>query len=201
MTIATITSREFNQNTARAKKMANSGPVFITTRSKPSHVLLCIEDFRCLTGRTRTLAESLAMPGHGFHGATRESCRPCSEHRRAQANIVAHVQSAPMLVMTSTAVTIRAGSGDTSMIVRRISMLLLTGIALLSTSLPLADTSPSGRYLYADTPGADGITILDFNKAHSPPCAFTNFATCPLPSRQNRMKVAIEAGEKYDKGK
>ncbi len=62
-------------------------------------------------------------------------------------------------------------------------------------------TYPSGRYLYADAPGADGITILDFNKAHSPPCAFTSFATCPLPSRQNRMKVAIEAGEKYDKGK
>ena len=62
-------------------------------------------------------------------------------------------------------------------------------------------TYPSGRYLYADTPGASGVTILDFNKAHSPPCAFTNFATCPLPTRQNRMKVAIEAGEKYDKGK
>ena len=61
-------------------------------------------------------------------------------------------------------------------------------------------TYPSGRYLYADTPAADGITILDFNKAHSPPCAFTNFATCPLPTRQNRMKVAIEAGERYDKG-
>ena len=62
-------------------------------------------------------------------------------------------------------------------------------------------TYPSGRYLYADKPGPDGITILDFNKAHSPPCAFTNFATCPLPTRQNRMTVAIEAGEKYSKGK
>ena len=62
-------------------------------------------------------------------------------------------------------------------------------------------TYPSGRYLYADKPGPDGIAILDFNKAHSPPCAFTNFATCPLPTRQNRMTVAIEAGEKYSKGK
>ena len=61
-------------------------------------------------------------------------------------------------------------------------------------------TYPSGRYLYADKPGPDGSTILDFNKAHSPPCAFTNFATCPLPARQNRMTVAIEAGEKYSKG-
>ena len=61
-------------------------------------------------------------------------------------------------------------------------------------------TYPSGRYLYAEKPGPDGITILDFNKAHSPPCAFTNFATCPLPTRQNRMTVAIEAGEQYSKG-
>ena len=45
-------------------------------------------------------------------------------------------------------------------------------------------TYPSGRYLYADEPGPDGTTILDFNKAHSPPCAFTSFATCPLPARQ-----------------
>lgn len=61
-------------------------------------------------------------------------------------------------------------------------------------------TYPSGRYLYADKPGPDGITILDFNKAYSPPCAFTNFATCPLPARQNRLSAVIEAGEKYSKG-
>ena len=41
---------------------------------------------------------------------------------------------------------------------------------------------------------------LDFNKAINPPCAFTDFATCPLPQRRNRMKVAIEAGEQYAKG-
>lgn len=62
-------------------------------------------------------------------------------------------------------------------------------------------TYPAGRYLYAETPSSDGITILDFNKAHSPPCAFTNFATCPLPSRQNRMTLAIEAGEQYSEGR
>lgn len=61
-------------------------------------------------------------------------------------------------------------------------------------------TYPAGRYLYADKPGPDGTTILDFNKAHSPPCAFTNFATCPLPTRENRLKVAIEAGEVYSNG-
>lgn len=60
-------------------------------------------------------------------------------------------------------------------------------------------TYPAGRYLYADKPGPDGTTILDFNKAHSPPCAFTNFATCPLPTRENHLKVAVEAGEVYSK--
>ena len=60
-------------------------------------------------------------------------------------------------------------------------------------------TYPSGRYLYADKPGPDGTTVLDFNKAHSPPCAYTNFATCPLPDRQNRLTIAIRAGEKYSK--
>lgn len=58
-------------------------------------------------------------------------------------------------------------------------------------------TYPAGRYLYADKPGPDGITVLDFNKAQSPPCAYTNFATCPLPTKQNRMALAIEAGEQY----
>ena len=63
MTITTFTSREVNQDIARAKKMANSGPVFITNRGKPAHVLLCIEDYRRLTGKSRTLVDSLAMPG------------------------------------------------------------------------------------------------------------------------------------------
>ena len=42
----------------------------------------------------------------------------------------------------------------------------------------------------------DGTVTLDFNKAYSPPCAFTNYATCPLPPPQNRLDVRIEAGEK-----
>jgi hypothetical protein len=41
-----------------------------------------------------------------------------------------------------------------------------------------------------------GVVELDFNKAYNPPCAFTAFATCPLPPRQNVMALAIEAGEK-----
>lgn len=57
----------------------------------------------------------------------------------------------------------------------------------------------SGRFLYADLP-KDGRVTLDFNKAYNPPCAFTAFATCPLPPRQNRLPVRIEAGEKrYEK--
>jgi uncharacterized protein len=55
-------------------------------------------------------------------------------------------------------------------------------------------TYPAGRFLYADMP-KDGTVTLDFNKAYNPPCAFTAFATCPLPPPQNRLKVAIEAGE------
>ncbi len=61
------------------------------------------------------------------------------------------------------------------------------------------ETYPSGRYVYAKKPGADGATILDFNKAYNPPCAFTPFATCPLPPSQNVLPIAITAGEKIYK--
>ena len=59
------------------------------------------------------------------------------------------------------------------------------------------ETYPAGRYLYVDPPDTAGRVIIDFNKAYSPPCAFTKFATCPLPPRQNRLPFRIEAGEKY----
>jgi uncharacterized protein (DUF1684 family) len=61
------------------------------------------------------------------------------------------------------------------------------------------ETYPAGRYLYVDPPDASGHVVIDFNKAYSPPCAFTKFATCPLPPRQNRLPFAIDAGEKYKK--
>ncbi|HET8796298.1 MAG TPA: DUF1684 domain-containing protein [Thermoanaerobaculia bacterium] len=57
-------------------------------------------------------------------------------------------------------------------------------------------TYPAGRYLYAKKPGADGKVIVDFNRAYNPPCAFTPFATCPLPPLQNRIPIRVEAGEK-----
>ncbi len=56
-------------------------------------------------------------------------------------------------------------------------------------------TYGAGRFLYSGLPEKDGTVILDFNRAYSPPCAFTDFATCPLPPAQNRLEVAIEAGE------
>lgn len=57
-----LTSRELNQDIGRAKREARKGPVFITDRGKPAHVLLSIEDYERLTGGRRTLAELLAMP-------------------------------------------------------------------------------------------------------------------------------------------
>lgn len=58
------------------------------------------------------------------------------------------------------------------------------------------ETYPAGRFLYSALP-ADGKVILDFNQAHNPPCAFTPYATCPLPPKQNQLPVALEAGELY----
>jgi prevent-host-death family protein len=63
MAITTLTSREFNQDTSRAKKAAERGPVFITMRGRPAHVLLSIEEYRRLTGGPQTIADLLAWPG------------------------------------------------------------------------------------------------------------------------------------------
>ncbi len=57
------------------------------------------------------------------------------------------------------------------------------------------ETYGAGRFLYAPMPEG-GKIVLDFNKAYNPPCAFTPYATCPLPPPQNRLPVRIEAGEK-----
>lgn len=54
----------------------------------------------------------------------------------------------------------------------------------------------ASRFLYAEYPGADGITVVDFNKGYNPPCAFTVYSTCPMPPPQNRLDLAITAGEK-----
>ena len=56
-------------------------------------------------------------------------------------------------------------------------------------------TYGAGRFLYADPPHDDGEMVLDFNEAYSPPCAFTAYATCPMPPPENRLSIPIEAGE------
>ncbi|GFM62974.1 type II toxin-antitoxin system Phd/YefM family antitoxin [Pseudomonas capsici] len=58
----TLSSREFNQDTSGAKKAANNGPVFITDRGRPAHVLLTIEDYRKLTGGSASIVDMLIMP-------------------------------------------------------------------------------------------------------------------------------------------
>ncbi|HEY3171470.1 MAG TPA: DUF1684 domain-containing protein [Thermoanaerobaculia bacterium] len=63
-----------------------------------------------------------------------------------------------------------------------------------------SETYGAGRFLYAPRPGRDGKTVVDFNKAYNPPCAFTPFATCPLPPPQNRLPIPIPAGEKMGSG-
>jgi len=60
------------------------------------------------------------------------------------------------------------------------------------------DTYGAGRFLYSTTPAEDGMTVLDFNKSYSPPCAFNDFSTCPVASPRNRLPIRIEAGEKFD---
>lgn len=63
MTITTLSSRELNQDIGRAKRAASQGPVVITDRGRPAHVLLTFEQYQRLTGQRRSLAEALAMPG------------------------------------------------------------------------------------------------------------------------------------------
>ncbi|EHD1638575.1 type II toxin-antitoxin system Phd/YefM family antitoxin [Salmonella enterica] len=62
MTITTLSSRELNQDVTRAKKATRSGPVFITDRGKPAHVLLSFEEYQRLTRQRRNIADVLAMP-------------------------------------------------------------------------------------------------------------------------------------------
>lgn len=62
VTITKLSSREFNQDTSRAKRAAKRGPVFITDRGRPSHVLLTVEDYQRITGGQKSIAELLAMP-------------------------------------------------------------------------------------------------------------------------------------------
>ena len=62
MGITTISSREFNQDVSKAKRAASNGPVFITDRGHPAHVLLTIEDYQKVTEKGQNIVELLAMP-------------------------------------------------------------------------------------------------------------------------------------------
>lgn len=63
MRITTLSSREFNQDASKAKKAAQGGPVFITDRGRPAHVLLTIEAYRKLAGGSANIVDMLALPG------------------------------------------------------------------------------------------------------------------------------------------
>lgn len=63
MTITTVSSRAFNQDASGAKKAADKGPVFITDRGRPAHVLLSIEEYRKLAGSSISIVDMLALPG------------------------------------------------------------------------------------------------------------------------------------------
>lgn len=63
MMITTVSSREFNQDVSKIKRAAYNGPVFITDRGHPAHVLLTIEDYQKLTASKENIVELLAMPG------------------------------------------------------------------------------------------------------------------------------------------
>jgi prevent-host-death family protein len=62
MSITTVSSREFNQDVSKIKRAAVNGPVFITDRGQPSHVLLTIEDYQKITQQKESIVELLAMP-------------------------------------------------------------------------------------------------------------------------------------------
>ena len=62
MTITTLSSRQFNQDASKAKKAAKAGPVFITDRGKPAHVLLTFAEYKKITGGRTKIADMLAMP-------------------------------------------------------------------------------------------------------------------------------------------
>lgn len=62
MRVTTISSRQFNQDTGAAKQAANAGPVIITDRGRPSHVLLSMESYQTLSGNQRSLLEAIAQP-------------------------------------------------------------------------------------------------------------------------------------------
>ncbi len=70
---------------------------------------------------------------------------------------------------------------------------------VISDATSGTETYSAARFVYADPP-KDGKLVLDFNRAVNPPCAFTPFATCPLPPKENQLTLSVTAGEKKYRG-
>lgn len=73
-------------------------------------------------------------------------------------------------------------------------------LVMLRDSTAFVDTYQLGRYMRVPLPDDDGWTVIDFNRAYNPPCAFTPYSVCSFPPRENRLTVAIRAGEKRPVG-
>lgn len=73
------------------------------------------------------------------------------------------------------------------------------GFTMVNDETSGSETYGGGRYIYLDLPKENGSVKIDFNKLYNPPCAFSEFTTCPLPPRQNVLPIELNAGEKYEK--
>jgi uncharacterized protein (DUF1684 family) len=107
-------------------------------------------------------------------------------------NVLGDITPTPIVgevrfTLSGQAMTLTAFEGDTK-----------KGLSfVISDMTSKTDTYPGGRFLDTD-PVEDGKVVLDFNRAYNPPCAVTPYATCPLAPKENRLQVAVAAGEKYD---
>ena len=88
------------------------------------------------------------------------------------------------------------GKGFELLVLDELGMLFV----LFADETSALQTYPTGRYLYVNPPDPKGMTLLDFNYAYNPPCAYTEFATCPIPPKANRLPFAVHAGEKMPTG-
>lgn len=95
--------------------------------------------------------------------------------------------------------TISTSPGEVELVLNGTTVRLLAYQAGEGLSFVLSDTAPDTyrlRFLSAPKPAADGSVTIDFNRAYNPPCAFNPYTTCPIPPAQNRLKVAVQAGER-----
>ena len=81
MPITTMSAREFNQDVSKAKKAANSGPVFVTDRGRPSHVLLTIDEYQRLMGTQASIVDLLSMPSTAVLPSCRRSMKSSIQER------------------------------------------------------------------------------------------------------------------------